>query len=310
MPESQFPQFDVLGFGAVAVDELLLVDRYPPAESKVRVRRREQQCGGLTGTALVAAARLEARCAYVGVIGDDELSHLVLNRLAREGIELAHAVHRRDACPAHSTIVVDLGCNTRTVFAGMDGCLGADDSRPAAGLIEAARCILIDHHGVEGSLRAARIARAAGVPVVADFERRPEGAFDELLAEVDHLVVGQRFAEQLSGEGHPGRAAERLAAAGRRAAVVTCGADGCWFADGRASESVAADHQPAFPVNVADTTGCGDVFHGAYCVAIARAASQRAAVRFASAAAALKAEHVGGQSGCPTLDEVETLLGE
>jgi sugar/nucleoside kinase (ribokinase family) len=153
----EYPQFDLLGFGAVAVDELLLIDEYPPAESKVRVRDREQQCGGLTGTALVAAARLGARCAYVGVIGDDELSQVVLNRLAIEGVELAHAVRRSGATPAHSTILVDRRNHTRTIFASAAGQLGADPREPDPGLIQAACCILVDHHGGEGSLRAARI---------------------------------------------------------------------------------------------------------------------------------------------------------
>ncbi|MFW6124596.1 MAG: PfkB family carbohydrate kinase [Pirellulales bacterium] len=303
--EAPVPQFDVLGFGAVAVDELLLVDEYPAAESKVPVRRRERQCGGLTGTALVAAARLGGRCAYAGVIGDDALSQTVLNRLASEGVELAHAVHCRDARPAHSTIIVDERHRTRTVFAGVEGRLGADPSRPSPAVVQAARCILIDHHGVAGSLRAARLARAAGTPVVADFERRPEGAFDELLAAVDHLVVGRRFARRLTGEGDPNRAAERLAGVGR-SVVITCGEEGCWYVD--PGPAPAARRQPAFEVAVVDTTGCGDVFHGAYCLAVARGADVDEAVRFAAAAAALKAEHLGGQSGCPTLEQVEALL--
>ena len=64
--------YDVLGLGSVAVDDLLYVPHYPPADAKLQVRRRERQCGGLTATALVAAARLGARCAYAGVLGEDE----------------------------------------------------------------------------------------------------------------------------------------------------------------------------------------------------------------------------------------------
>ena len=88
------PRFDILGFGAVAVDDLIYVDVYPPAESKVRVHHRLRQCGGLTGTALVAAARLGASCAYVGLLGNDELSEYVLECFAREGIDASHCVRR------------------------------------------------------------------------------------------------------------------------------------------------------------------------------------------------------------------------
>ena len=113
---SALPRFDVLGLGAVAVDDLLYVDQYPPPEGKVQVLDRQRQCGGLTGTALVAAARLGSRCAYAGVLGDDELSHFVIDSLAREGVELAYRAERADARPAHSTIIVDRLRGTRTIF--------------------------------------------------------------------------------------------------------------------------------------------------------------------------------------------------
>ena len=124
------PCFDVLGFGAVAVDELLYVDAYPAPESKVRVRHRERQCGGLTGTALVAAARLGAGCAYTGVLGDDELSRYAIACLEHEGIDLSLRVRRPDARPAHSTIIVDQTQKTRTVLASLQGAIGADPSLP------------------------------------------------------------------------------------------------------------------------------------------------------------------------------------
>src|SRR5438067_10401824 len=99
--------WDVLGLGCVAVDDLLYVPAYPPPDAKVRVRRRERQCGGLTATALVAAARLGARCAYAGVLGDDEFSHFVLDTFRREDIDVRHVVGHAAARPIHSTIVVD-----------------------------------------------------------------------------------------------------------------------------------------------------------------------------------------------------------
>ena len=76
------PAFDVLGLGCAAVDDLLYVDVYPKtADVKVRVRRRERQCGGLTATALVAAARLGSRCAYAGILGGDENSQFILDAM-------------------------------------------------------------------------------------------------------------------------------------------------------------------------------------------------------------------------------------
>ena len=108
--------FDVLGLGCAAVDDLLYVDAYPPPDRKVRVRRRERQCGGLTATALVAAARLGGRCAYAGALGEDEDSRFVIDCFRREGIDTGHLVRRPEARPIRSTIVVDETHRTRTIW--------------------------------------------------------------------------------------------------------------------------------------------------------------------------------------------------
>src|SRR5438552_11512604 len=101
------PTFDILGLGCVAIDDLVYVDAYPAPDTKVQVRRRERQCGGLTATALVAAARLGARCAFAGVLGDDEDSDFVTATFEREGVDTAPTIRRREARPIRSTIIVD-----------------------------------------------------------------------------------------------------------------------------------------------------------------------------------------------------------
>ena len=301
------PQFDILGFGVVAVDDLLYVKEYPAAESKVRVEHRLRQCGGLTGTALVAAARLGARCAYVGMLGDDDLSREAIACFVREGIDISHHARNADARPAHSTIIVDETQRTRTVFASLEGAAGAAPDWPAADLIRSARVLLVDHHGVTGTLRAVEIAQASGVKVVTDFERHPGGEFDELLGRVDHLVISQKFGEILTGEIDPPLAAQALWNNRREAVVVTCGGKGCCYLGMGYDKPIA---QLAYPVDVVDTTGCGDVFHGAYAAALAWKRPLADCVKFASAAAALKAQVRGGQAGCPTRKEVEAFLSE
>ena len=307
--DSTRPAFDVLGFGAVAVDDLLYVDEYPAAERKVRVRHRQRQCGGLTGTALVAAARLGAKAGYVGVLGEDELSAVIAECFRREGIDLTHSVHRPDALPAHSTIIVDQTRNTRTIFASLDGAIGADPELPPAAVIRSAGVLLVDHHGLDGTLRAVRIARSSGIPVVADFERNPGAPFEELLRLVDHLIVSEGFARELTGEGDPAAAAVKLWNADRQAVVITSGASGCWYVSGADNPGgVHPRHFPAFSIEVIDTTGCGDVFHGAYAAGLAENLAIRQCVELASATAALKATKRGGQAGIPDRETVAEFL--
>src|SRR5713226_9499453 len=84
-------KFDVLGLGCTAVDELLYVPSFPSADAKVQVEQRLRRWGGLTGVALVTAARLGARCGFAGCLGTDELSGYVAENFAREGVECSHA---------------------------------------------------------------------------------------------------------------------------------------------------------------------------------------------------------------------------
>ncbi len=158
-------------------------------------------------------------------------------------------------------------------------------------------------------IRAARVARAAGIPVVADFESLPDDErFAELVALVDHPVVSLDFARRWTGCEHPGDAARALWNAERQAVVVTCGAEGCWYLG--ADDPHTPRHQPAMRVTVVDTTGCGDVFHGAYAAGLAQGLELPDRVRLASAAAALKATRRGGQAGIPTGAAVDRFLKE
>lgn len=304
--ESVNPRIDVLGLGAVAIDELLYVDGYPAADGKTRVRRRERQGGGQTGTALVAAARFGVRAAYAGLLGPDPLSAEVVENFRREGIATGWAVISAGARPAYSTIIVDRVAKTRTIFSSVEGELGADPDQPGVEVLCSARVLLIDHHGVAGSLRAARIARQAGRAVVADFERDPGPPFATLLETVDHLIVSSRFAGELTGLADAKDALRALSTAGRQLTAVTCGANGCFYSVG--SNPGCVYHQPAFEIEVADTTGCGDVFHGVYAAVLAENAAPEDRVRTAAAAAALKAAHCGGQAGIPDRASVERFL--
>lgn len=295
--------YDLVAIGALAVDDLLYVDEFPKPDTKVRLLCRLRQAGGLAGNALIAAARLGASVAYAGRLGDDELSRLAAEELRRKGVELSSAERHAAAQPAHSTIIVDRRHGTRTVLSSSNGLLGPGDETDWLGLLPGVRVLLIDHHNPAGTLRAVRAAKATGALVVADVERRADGPFDELLDEIEHLVVSLRFARQLSGCHEPAEACRSLFTAARRAVVVTCGAEGCWWWDGG---TVAPNHQPAYSVPVVDTTGCGDVFHGAFCAGLARGRTIAQCVRLASAAAAIKATREGG-CGSPTAAEVEAF---
>jgi sugar/nucleoside kinase (ribokinase family) len=296
-------RFDVLGLGCAAVDDLLYVPCFPAADEKVHVQRSSRRFGGLTGVALVAASRAGAQCAYAGCLGTDELSGYVAGYLGQEGVDLSYVPRLPQARVVHSIVVVGMDTGSRNVFFEGSGMIGAHDTEPGDEIIRACRVLFIDQWGMAGNLRAARVARLAGAAVVADFEDAGSPLFREVLDLVDHLVLGERFALEITGERDAAGAARALWRADRAAVIVTCGARGCWSVS--AERGLTAAHHPALVVKATDTTGCGDVFHGAYAASLARGDALAARIRFAAAAAALKAR----QGEIPRLAELQEFLG-
>jgi sulfofructose kinase len=298
------PRFDILGLGCVSVDDLLYVDQYPAADCKTPILHRQRQGGGLTGTALVAAARWGATCQYAGCLGRDELSQFIRGRLSEERIGTEHILEDAGVHPVHSIVIVDEQSHTRTIFFDVHGAAGAGDDWPLEPLIRSARVLFVDVFGLPGMIRAAKIALAAGIPVVADFEQNlADPKFTELIELVNHPILPLEFARRLSGCRQPDDAVRALWSPRRQAIVVTCGAEGCWYVG--LEHPSAPQHQPAFPVEVVDTTGCGDVFHGVYAATLAQGVDLPSRIKWAAAAAALKATARGGQTGIPRRAAVE-----
>ena len=204
--------FDVLGLGCTAVDDLLYVPCFPAADEKVRVEGTARRFGGLTGVALVAASRLGARCAYAGCLGTDELSSYVAGHLGQEGIDISHAPRLPQGRVVHSTVVVGKDTGSRNVFFEGSGMIGAHDTEPGDEVLRACRVLFIDQWGMAGNLRAARVARLAGAAVVADIEDAGSPLFREVLDLVDHLVLGEKFAREITGNGMQRELPERCGA--------------------------------------------------------------------------------------------------
>lgn len=296
---------DILGLGCATIDELLFVDNYPAPDGKVLVNEAQTQGGGLTATALVAGARLGAACAYGGMLGPDETSRQVAQIMEAEGIDTSLVSWRADAAAIRSTIIVDQSAQTRTIFFRRPGLVGAPPDAPSERAIANSRVLLIDHYGGPGNVRAALLARRQGVPVVADFERADVPNWNDFFPLVDHLVLNQSFAQKLSGETSPVRAARALWHPERKIVVVTAGEDGAVAFDG-----LSVTRADAYPTDVVDTTGCGDVFHGVYAATLAWEWPLEKRLQWANAAASLKARNVGAQAGIARFGEVKALINQ
>ena len=297
---------DLFGFGIAAVDDLIEIPYFPPSGAKLEVVSRQRQGGGLCATALVAAARLGLKCTYGGFLGCNELSDFTRETFRKEGVGFVEEVAYPEAEPFHSSILVDRNTGERTIFYSREKVVEPNARNIRADLIAESRALFVDHLGPQGTIQACKVARKLGIPIIADIENVNESGVREVINLSDHLVISIRLALELTGCDDAESTVMSLAQ-NRVCTVLTDGASGCWFVEGR---EMRVNHQPAFEVDVVDTTGCGDVFHGAYAAALLAGAPAPEAIRFASAAAAIKATRSGGQLGIPDRATVERFLAQ
>jgi len=296
--------FDILGIGTAAVDDLVLLEHFPAPDSKTDYLSIQRQGGGQTATAMATAARLGARTAFCTHLCFDDLSDFTLNELEKEGVDCSSCVRSADGSPYHSLILVDITAQTRTILHS-GGKVNPPEQVITPELVGSARLLCLDDNSRAAGIQAARIARSLGIPVVADIEPDPPPDYVDLLPLVDHLVINRELGAALTGLADPAAMSEKLSY-GITCCAITAGAQGCWYA----TQGQSACHIPAYQVQVVDTTGCGDVFHGAYAFALSRGQEIGDALRLASAVAAMKARFPGGRAGIPRLEEVQKFMRE
>jgi len=255
------PDFDVVGVGLNATDTVLIVPRFPAYGGKAPFTREFYSVGGQVATAVVTCARLGLRAKYIGTVGDDERGRIQMDSLRASGIDLEH-VQQRANCPNQSAyIVVDESTGERTILWNRQDCLTISPEQIAPDQIACARLLHIDGHDTPAVEHAARIARGENIPVTVDVDTI-YADFDRVLPLVDYLVASAEFPARWTGIQDPLDALIAIQRqSGMLVAAMTLGAHGALaYTQGR------YHYSPAFMVNCIDTTGAGDVFHGAFCM--------------------------------------------
>ncbi len=292
-------RFDVVGVGISSWD-LIGVAAVPPVPGqKQPLAGWVEMGGGPVPTALATMVRLGARAALVSAVGTDRYGAAIRADLAHFGIDTSY-VEVRPGSSHIAFVLAEPGSDRRTIWWYNEAAVWADLAFPSA-LASQTRALLVDSH-TPAALSAAQQVRAAGGRIMIDAERVNPTVL-ELLPLCDDIVVSANFARTFTSLTDLAAATKALAERYQRLVVVTAGEAGSWaYAD---DELI---YTPAFPTQPVDTTGCGDVFHGALLFALLRGDPLTMALRFASAAAALKTRGLGGRSALPTLAEVEALL--
>jgi sulfofructose kinase len=291
----------VLCVGLATLDFIYRMDEIPTRAEKHRASDLVIVSGGIAANAAVAIARLGGEAVLASRIGDDVPGAEILDVLHREDVDCAYVRGFPSTKSPVSTILIDRQGERLIV--------SYRDSRyPTAPTwlpdnLDGVDAVLGDTRWEEGVAKMFIAARQAGIPAVLDGDRPPER--DDLLSLATHVAFGDQGLRLLTGEDDPQRGLMQLKDRHETWFAVTVGDNGVYFLD-----NGAIAHEPAFPVAAVDTLGAGDVWHGAFALALAEGQGERQAVRFASAVSAIKCTRFGGHAGTPRRREVEAFLAE
>ena len=292
----------VLCLGACVFDTILRVPAIPPAPAKVLASACVQIGSGMSSSAAAAVARLGGRAELWGRVGDDMAGRQFLADLAGAGVDVSQMRVVPGGRTPVSTIVIDES-GQRLIVPYYDPTLDRDPSWLPVERIARFGAVATDPRWPEGAARLLDDARRAGIPALFDADTAPRAVLDDLIGRASHVVFSEPALIDLAGTGDIAAALHAVAARIDGLVGVTAGERGFFWREGAHIR-----HVPAPTVAAVDTLAAGDVFHGAFALALAEGRTVADAGRFANIAASLKCRSFGGRLGTPDRAEVDAFL--
>jgi len=292
---------EVAGVGINATDTIMRLPHFPTLDSKVELLSAEVKPGGQVASAMVACRRWGLAARYVGKIGDDAAGKLQRREMKREGVA-ARWITARGASSQIAYILVDEPSGERTVLWKRDAAIALAPKDLKRNFISGAAVLLVDGHDTAAAIQVARWARAEKIPVVADLDNRYPGV-EALLEFVDFPITSKDFPARTSGEKDLLKSLPLILSKFKcRSTVATLGRLGALAWDGSHFTL-----SPGFHVRAIDTTGAGDIFHGAFVYGLAHKMELESLLEFCCAAAALNCTAPGARGHIATLGEISRL---
>ena len=298
----------ILGLGGVTYDILTVLDDNVGWDETVFIEKPVFQQGGMAATAIVAARKLGADAEFVGAVGDDDSRLFHIENFSKYGVGTDQLATVAGASSALTIVLVNKKNGQRSFLhhKGISAARRLPGDRDID--IEGVSHILLDGFYFETALEMARDARKNGITTVTDFSSGKTGTQGEILEYlglIDYPVLSSLLACPFTGLNDPLEAGKTLYKKTNKALIVTFGEVGAYvITDGGTC------HIPTFQVDTVDTTGAGDVFHGAFMFGIWKGYSISDSVKIANASSSLKCMKVGGQQGIPDFDQVIDFLAK
>jgi len=304
---TQRAQPDTIGIGHLCYDHISLIDGYPPEDTSRHIDEMFNQPGGAASQAIAAVARLGGSAGYLGNLGDDDVGRYLYSDCVSEGIDVSQVRLIPGGVTSTSYVFVNSRNASRTLFTYHDKLPAYSFDKAAEAYIGGAKCIHLDGTMYDNAMTAARIARERQVLVSLD-GCSPQKDNDKNLALValtDILIMNEAYPCRLMDEDDREQALLRIAELGPKVVISTSGEKGCLLARGGAIERF-----PAYTIEPVDTTGAGDVFHGAFIFGMLKGYAIEDTIKFASAVSAINCMSIGGRNGIPSFEQVRRFMAE
>ena len=300
---NEYPQ--VVGIGSTVYDTLMVVDGFPQEDTKMQGVETKVQGGGPCATALVAAQKLGVTTAYMGSIGDDPFGTFMMDDLKKWNVNTDYVKVIPDTVSFHAVVVLNQKTASRTCVwnKGTVAAPTAEDLNEE--VIKNAKVLHLDGHMLDAAIYAAKKCKEWGVKVSHDAGGTYPG-IEKLMEYVDWLIPSEEFALKMTGAATAEEAAQKLNETYHPELVVlTPGVKGGILLDEKGMR-----HYDSYKVEVKDSNGCGDTFHGAFVAGKIHGLSNDDACKYASAAAAIKCTRLGARYGMANDQECRAFLKE
>ncbi|WP_424812077.1 PfkB family carbohydrate kinase [Roseococcus sp. YIM B11640] len=293
----------VICLGNAVADHVFHVDEVPQPPAKARARSYSLGVGGMAANAAIAVKRLGGQAAFWGRVGDDQNAELLTDGLRDEGIDI-QGMHRVPGARSPTSAVLVDRVGERTIMGYRGDGLGTDPSWLPLERLKEAGAFLCDPRWPEGARHALVEAERLDVPTVLDGERSETRLLLDLVPLVRYPIFSLPGLNNYAPGARPADGLRKAVSEGvTRMAAVTRGEDSTlWMMRGEEKPR----EMPAYRVQATNTTGAGDVFHGAFALAVAEGMEMEEALRFSSAAGALRAR----DGDTPHREKLETFMRE
>ena len=287
--------------GITVLDRIQRVSNLPTTGGKFVAHDYFEVGGGPAATAAVAVAKMGQQVDFIGRVGDDSVADIMLTELSKYNVNIDKVVHIPNASSAFSAVLVD-DQGERMIINYQDKSLTRDIARIKAIDFSVYEAVLCDVRWPEGAKYALQQAKKHNIPSVLDADLSPD-SIAELVELADHVAFSEPGLAKFTGNDDP---IEGLTIAQKKTkgmVYVTVGSKGCYWL-----ENNQLMHQAGKVVDVIDTTGAGDVFHGAFAVALAEKMETRQSIVFSNTVAAIKCTKLGGREGIPDRRTVDQSM--